>query len=153
MSIYVRWLGAFARHSTSLHESLQYELGKESAHEEAACEWIKKGERSHIHQKVGLLVPRHSIIRRFPGDVWSEYDEDGRLHTTQRPNRSHTECFLTRKNGFAGIVVKGRYVGEGYHNLPKKVKSAVAFFARKYSLPVYDLGGDTLKEVMKVEKR
>jgi hypothetical protein len=143
--IYVRWLGAF-RKSGTLHESINFEFNRQKT-DEVAVEPIK--EQSYIFQaRVGLLTKNSAIIKKFNGDCWSEYVDDGKLEKTRNPrhsNSEHLEAWAIPV--YTGIVCKGRNKKEGYYNLPKKIRSTIKWYSDLYNLPIYNLIGNKLVKI------
>ena len=102
----IRWLGAF-RHKGSLSDSLKWEL--EQAETSAlAAEKLYRG-RSEIRKaRVGLLVKNAAVLRRYYSDVWSKYNDKGKLVKTRHEGKAysqHAECWVSPS--YVGIVVKG----------------------------------------------
>ena len=128
--MYVRWLGAFA-HEFTLSESIRFEYTRTS---EVACEHFRV--KSNIHKSVGLLVDPKAIIKRWSGDVWSEYQGD-KLVSTRKPweagkNSHHTECWANPK--YTGIVVKG-----SFHDLSRNIRNELIKAVTDIDVPVYEL--------------
>ena len=104
----IRWLGAFRGKGWkySLSEVFEYEL---SCSKIKAAEDAVKG-KSHIHQaRIGLLVNKRAIVRKYQTDVWSEYDVHGNLRPSRgeyKTSSIHKECFV--KPDYIGVVIKGR---------------------------------------------
>lgn len=145
---FVRWLGAF-RNGGSLHGSLDFELNRNSTDEVAVEPFYKKSRVAHA--RVGLLVDKKAIVKEFSGDCWSEPTEEGKLQKTRNPREAkstHREAWANPH--YVGVVIKGRKGStgygsgynprnEGFHNLPKKVRSTIKWYADLYNLPVYNL--------------
>jgi hypothetical protein len=142
---YVRWLGAFRYSGYSLLESLQYEY---NVAKERAVEKILNC--SKIYRcKVGLLIHPKSIIKDFNGDCWSLYNNQDFLYKTRNPQMVscyHKESWTSETPLITGVVVKG-VRGQGFFNLKKKTQDTIIEFSNKYSLPIYSLVGNQLKEV------
>lgn len=144
-AIYVRWLGAFRRMGT-LHQSLNYELNRR-IDEEVAVERID--EKSFIdHARVGLLIDKKAVVKKFNGDCWSEYNVGGKLCKTRRPTGLHREAWA--HPAYTAIVVScgiGRPDGEGFYNLSKKVQNTIKWYSELYNLPILNLVGCELKPI------
>jgi len=135
--MYVRWLGAFGK-SNNLHTSLDWELSQ--TNKEVCAENILKNSYSNIlHAKVGLLIPSSAVVKKFNGDCWSKYNNNNMLYKTRNPknaNSEHLEVFC--KPIYKGIIIKGGYNPTyGFFNLPKKIRSTIKYFSKKYHLPIY----------------
>lgn len=130
--MFVRWLGAFRHETSSLAESIDYELTRNS---ESACEQFRN--KSQVWRaKVGLLCKPEGIVKSFSGDCWSEYSKDGSLKKTRNPRHAgpkslHKESWV-RSGCFSGIVLK-----VPLDNLKKSVQEEIITSAKKHSLPVY----------------
>ena len=99
----IRWLGAYGKKG-GLLESLSFELSSDYSREVCAEE-IKKGQTSKIKQaRVGLLVKNSAVIKKNSGDVWSVYDNTGKLVPTRKPVASHNEVWAF--SDFVGVVVQ-----------------------------------------------
>ena len=124
----IRWLGAFRYHGASFHDSLRFEF---SRRDEVAAEIIRNdGYGSEIRASVGLLVHPGAVRVTFRADVWSEYDQYGRLYKTRKPGiQGHTEAWCAPV--YTGIVIKG--------NLRKKIWRTVRWFAKRKRLPIFRL--------------
>lgn len=126
----VRWLQAF-RKETTLHASLRYEL--QNSYFEVAAEPMRQACSGISGPRVGLLVRRSAITRVFSGDVWSKWEPGGKLAPTRKAcETTWGECFCRPE--FVGIVCKN------WNGLTRKDRSTVRYFARKYSLPVFQSG-------------
>jgi hypothetical protein len=138
--VVIRWMGAFRKGGSTLHQSLSYELGDPCR--EVAGEHILDDSKI-AHVKVGLLVHPSAVIRTFTGDCWSE-PEDGILVKGRNPRTArwshHREAFCLAK--YTAIVIKVPLA-----ELTKEVRGAILFHARKSKLPVLHLKGTTLKHV------
>lgn len=132
---YIRWLGAFrapkkeSGERYSLLESLLYEV--ENPHQVAVepINLVDYKVGSKIYRaKIGLLVNRRSIKRKFKHDVWSEYGEDGRLHQTGKGNHFsyHAEAWTSDRPEFEGIVFKDSL--DTYFQARKDIQHAVSEF-------------------------
>ena len=130
----VRWVGAFrSRLSEGLESSLKFEITQRER-KVVAAERLKNG-RSEIRARVGLLVKNRSIVRKFSGDVYSEYRSNGKLRKNRKEGMamsSHTEVWC--KSDFCGIVVK-RGVSELSMEIVQKV-------GREFNLPILRLTKD-----------
>lgn len=141
--MYVRWLGAFHKSaSSSISESVDFEMNRSSV---AACEHLQK-KKSYVWARVGLIISKEGIIRRFNHDVWSlpnEDDPESLIKTRDHAYSSHHEAWC--KPGFVtGIVTK-----IGWWTLRSKTRHAIEVAAKKYNLPVYFLSSKgVLKEVV-----
>lgn len=128
--MFVRWLGAFRHGTSSLAESIDFELSRKN---ESACEQFKN--KSQIcRAKVGLLCKPEGIVKSFSGDCWSEYSKSGSLKKCRNPrhaNSSHKESWVAA-GYFSGIVIK-----VPLNNLKKNVQEDIITSAKKYNLPVY----------------
>ena len=142
--MYVRWLGAFKVESRSILESIDFEMNRTSV---AACEHLQKKNKSYVWARVGLMISKEGIIRRFDHDVWSVPDRDN--HESLVKTRDHAHGSLHHeawcKPGFVtGIVTK-----VGWWTLRPKTRKEITIAAEKYNLPVYFLSSKgVLKEVM-----
>ena len=141
--MYVRWMGAFHK-NTSLEESISFEMERTSV---AACEHLQKKNQSYVWARVGLIIAKEGIIRRFDHDVWSLPDANnpGSLIKTRDHawHSYHHEAWC--KPGFVmGIVTK-----IGWWTLRPKTRHSIENAAKKYNLPVYFLSSKgVLKEVV-----
>ena len=136
----VRWIGAFGK-SSSLSNSLSWELTQNER--EVAAEYINGNQGSIRHAKVGLLLAKGSVIRSFPGDVWS-VAKNGKLEPTRQATgwcKNHTECFCRPE--YSAIVLKERP-----ERLTKTVVDAIKKASIEYNLPVYVLRRNGKKEVV-----
>ena len=134
----IRWLGAFGA-ASSLHEALNWELNQTEQKELAAEPITQKGSQIR-NPRIGLLVKSKAVIKKFNGDCFS-IKESGRLVKTRNPRISdrHLEAWVRPE--FAGIVTKN------YKNLPETVKRTLKWFSKSYSLKVYELINNELKEI------
>ena len=143
----VRWLGAF-RSSPSLMEALDWEMKNSSA--EIAAEEFLYGNGAIRHARVGLLINKENVVRRFPGDVWSERGTNGRLiptrHSFSVPGR-HTEVFC-KPGKFSAIVLK-----EHYSRLKKEIQEAVYTASEKYNLPIVYINNRGIIKTIKGKRR
>ena len=141
--MYVRWMGAFHK-NTSLEDSISFEMERTSV---AACEHLQKKNKSYVWARVGLVISKEGIIRRFDHDVWSLPDANnpGSLIKTRDHacHSYHHEAWC--KPGFViGIVTK-----IGWWTLRPKIRHSIENSAKKYTLPVYFLSSKgVLKEVV-----
>ncbi len=102
----IRWLGAFRKRG-SLEEALKWELTQ--APSAVAAERLIKGKSAIYHAKIGLLVKNSALLRKYRSDVWSEYNENGKLVRTRREDGAHschTECWV--QPHYLAIVIKGK---------------------------------------------
>ena len=142
--MYVRWLGAFKIESRNIIDSIDFEMSRSSV---AACEHLQKKNKSYVWARVGLMIAKEGIIRRFDHDVWSVPDRDN--HESLVKTRDHAHGSLHHeawcKPGFVtGIVTK-----VGWWTLHPKTRKEITIAARKYNLPIYFLSSKgVLKEVM-----
>ena len=142
--MYVRWLGAFKKESRSILDSIDFEMSRTSV---GACEHLQKKNKSYVWARVGLMIAKEGIIRRFDHDVWSVPDRDD--HESLVKTRDHAHGSLHHdawcKPGFVtGIVTK-----VGWWTLRPKTRKEITIAAEKYNLPVYFLSSKgVLKEVM-----
>lgn len=136
----VRWMGAFRKGAGSLHEALGAELS--GVLPEVAAERISFCDDSYdfgaVNAGIGLVIAKSAVIKEFKGDVWSERHPAGILEATRKPARTaHNELFC--RPDYRAIIVRDW----GY--LPRKTRSTVAYYARRYHLPivqvVYDRDG------------
>ena len=131
--MYIRWMGAFRQKGT-LRDALLWEFRNASSDrpEEVACEIITDNVPCIPHVTVGLLVGHESVRSRFPHDVWSERNGDGRLIPMREGSDAHWEGFVRpRPWTYRGLVVRG--------NPKNKTMRTVRWFARTRGLPVYRL--------------
>ena len=142
--MYVRWLGAFKIESRNIIDSIDFEMSRSSV---AACEHLQKKNKSYVWARVGLMIAKEGIIRRFDHDVWSVPDRDN--HESLVKTRDHAHGSLHHeawcKPGFVtGIVTK-----VGWWTLRPKTRKEITIASRKYNLPIYFLSSKgVLKEVM-----
>lgn len=142
--MYVRWLGAFKKESRNILDSVDYEMHRSSV---AACEHLQKKNKSYVWARVGLMIDKEGIIRKFDHDVWSvpdRKDSESLVKTRDHAHGSlHHEAWC--KPGFVtGIVTK-----VGWWTLRPKTRKEITIAAKKYNLPVYFLSSKgVLKEVM-----
>lgn len=142
--MYVRWLGAFHKSaSCGISESIDFEMSRSSV---AACEHLQKKRKSYVWARVGLIISKEGIIRKFDHDVWSLPDKDGdglEKHRDHASSSRHHEAWC--KPGFvAGIVTK-----IGWWSLRAKTRHSIEVSAKKYNLPVYFLSSKgVLEEVL-----
>ena len=105
--MYIRWLGAFHKSaSNGISESIDFEMSRTSV---AACEHLQKKNKSYIWARVGLVIAKEGIIRKFDHDVWSLPDSDDpdylKKHRDHAVFSKHHEAWC--KPGFvSGIVTK-----------------------------------------------
>lgn len=133
----IRWLGAFRGGSNSLKDSLSFEMNRV---DEVAGEKLQKGKSLISQSKVGLLISPEAVTKRFNGDCYSSYAEDGRLVKGRNPKHTssrHKEVFATPI--FTAIVIKGRTETEGFLNLSKEAREAILKTSKQYNLPIYEL--------------
>lgn len=130
--MFVRWLGAFRKGSSSLAESIEFEISRKT---ESACERFRN--KSQVRgARVGLLCDPEYVIKNFIGDYWSEYRKDGSLKKCRNPrhaNSSHKESWVAA-GCFRGIVLK-----VPLDNLKRNVQEDIRAAAKQHSLPVYVL--------------
>ena len=143
--MYVRWLGAFHKSASSgISESVDFEMNRTSV---AACEHLQKKNKSYVWARVGLIISKEGIIRRFNHDVWSLPNENDPESLVKTRDHSHNSCHHEAwcKPGFVtGIITK-----IGWWTLRPKSRHAIEVAAKKYNLPVYFLSSKgVLKEVM-----
>lgn len=141
----IRWLGAFRGVNQTLLESLEFELNRI---DEVACEPLQNGKSMICQSKVGLLVSPTAIVKRFNGDCYSEYNNEGFLYKKRNPKHtssSHKEVWA--KPVYTGIVVKGRTEGEGFLNLSKEARETILEVSKKYSLPIFELKNGKLYKI------
>ena len=130
--------------SRNIIDSIDFEMSRSSV---AACEHLQKKNKSYVWARVGLMIAKEGIIRRFDHDVWSVPDRDN--HESLVKTRDHAHGSLHHeawcKPGFVtGIVTK-----VGWWTLRPKTRKEITIAARKYNLPVYFLSSKgVLKEVM-----
>ena len=142
--MYVRWLGAFKIESRNIIDSIDFEMSRSSV---AACEHLQKKNKSYVRARVGLMIAKEGIIRRFDHDVWSvpdRKDSESLVKTRDHAHGSlHHEAWC--KPGFVtGIVTK-----VGWWTLRPKTRKEITLAAEKYNLPIYFLSSKgVLKEVM-----
>ena len=142
--MYIRWLGAFHKSAShGIEESVDFEMTRTSV---AACEHLQKKNKSYVWARVGLIIAKEGIIRKFDHDVWSLPCSDDpdylQKHRDRAPSRHH-EAWC--KPGFViGIVTK-----IGWWTLRAKTRHSIVAVAKKYKLPVYFLSSSgVLKEVL-----
>lgn len=132
----IRWLGAFRKgNSNGLLDSLKWEISQ-ADRSAVAAEQLVRGKSQIHHAKIGLLVKNRALLRKFSGDVWSEYDPiTNKLIKTRHEHSAysdHTECFV--RPDYCGIVVKrGARMGA--------IETARAF-AKSHGLPLLRLTRD-----------
>ena len=142
--MYIRWLGAFKKESRNILDSVDYEMHRSSV---SACEHLQKKNKSYVWARVGLMIDKEGIIRKFDHDVWSvpdRKDSESLVKTRDHAHGSlHHEAWC--KPGFVtGIVTK-----VGWWTLRPKTRKEITIAAKKYNLPVYFLSSKgVLKEVM-----
>ena len=142
--MYIRWLGAFKKESRNILDSIDFEMARTSV---AACEHLQKKNTSYVRARVGLMISKEGIIRRFNHDVWSIPDRDD--HESLVKTRDHAHGSLHHeawcKPGFVtGIVTK-----VGWWTLRPKTRKDITKAAEKYDLSIYFLSSKgVLKEVM-----
>lgn len=147
--LYVRWMGAF-RKVAPLHEALKYELNRPVT-DEVAVEPIN-ADGQQVNAKVGLLVDKKAVVKTFRGDCWSERRPDGRLCKTRNPRLApgrHMEAWANPR--YTGIIVSAgvyRDRGEGFYNLPARIRGTIKWYSNLYGLPVYHLVGGKLEVVV-----
>ena len=132
--MYIRWLGCFKKNG-SLYESILFEYTRDT---DVACEKLVKG-KSHVSPKkarVGLLVDPSSVYKTFTGDVYSEYDVEGKLH----PTRKGYEAYSQHIESFAHPVYTGLVIKDGsFDNLSGKARHQIISAVRQLDIPVYHL--------------
>lgn len=170
-NIYVRWLGAFRAPKNesgerySLLDSLLYEV--RTPHE-VACEpigytngladaniyWYQDSEDptrqgSQVNARVGLLIDRSCITKKFRDDCWSEYDENNHLKKTRSGKRcsNHSEAWTNASPVYTGLVIKTDDKG-GFFNLKKSTQECVkSFLKAEPSMGLFLLKGSRLKPI------
>ena len=142
--MYVRWLGAFKKESRNILDSVDYEMHRSSV---GACEHLQKKNKSYVWARVGLMIDKEGIIRKFDHDVWSVPDRKDSEYLVKTRDHAHGSLHHEAwcKPGFVtGIVTK-----VGWWTLRPKTRKEIAIAAKKYNLPVYFLSSKgVLKEVM-----
>lgn len=142
--MYIRWLGAFKKESRNILDSIDFEMTRTSV---GACEHLQKKNTSYVRARVGLMIAKEGIIRRFDHDVWSIPDRND--HESLVKTRDHAHGSLHHeawcKPGFVnGIVTK-----IGWWTLRPNTRKEITKAAEKYNLPIYFLSSKgVLKEVM-----
>jgi len=134
----IRWLGAFRknRESRGLYSALCFEI-KQIQRKHIAAEKLQHGRSFIQHAKVGLLVKNSAVVKKYSGDVWSEYNSNGTLRKTRRPDiaiSNHTEVFCRPE--YLGVVLKSTKISQ-------TALQAVSRFAAEYSCPVFYLNPGT----------
>ena len=170
-NIYVRWVGAFRAPKNesgerySLLDSLLYEF--RTPHE-VACEpigytdgladaniywhknsWDPTRQGSQVNARVGLLIDRSCIIKKFRDDCWSEYDKNGHLVKTRKGKHcsNHSEAWTNSSPIYTGLVIKTDDKG-GFFNLKKTTQECIkAFLKAEPKIKVYTLKGSSLKAI------
>ena len=142
--MYVRWLGAFKKESRNILDSVDYEMHRSSV---AACEHLQKKNKSYVWARVGLMIDKEGIIRKFDHDVWSIPDRKNSESLVKTRDHAHGSLHHEAwcKPGFVtGIVTK-----VGWWTLRPKTRKEITIAAEKYNLPIYFLSSKgVLKEVM-----
>ena len=142
--MYVRWLGAFKKESRNILDSVDYEMHRSSV---AACEHLQKKNKSYVWARVGLMIDKEGIIRKFDHDVWSIPDRKNSESLVKTRDHAHGSLHHEAwcKPGFVtGIVTK-----VGWWTLRPKTRKEITIAAEKYNLPIYFLSSNgVLKEVM-----
>ena len=142
--MYIRWLGAFKKESRNILDSIDFEMTRTSV---GACEHLQKKNTSYVRARVGLMIAKEGIIRRFDHDVWSVPDRNN--HESLVKTRDHAHGSLHHeawcKPGFVtGIVTK-----IGWWTLRPNTRNEINKAAEKYNLPIYFLSSKgVLKEVV-----
>ena len=141
----VRWMGAFHKTSIiSLDECIDFEMHRTSV---GACAHLQKKNKSYVWARVGLIISKEGIIRKFDHDVWSlpdSSDPESLIKTRDHAwNCKHHEAWC--KPGFViGIITK-----IGWWTLRQKTRHDIEIAAKKYNLPIYFLSSKgVLKEVV-----
>ena len=147
--LYVRWMGAFGHGNCDLRTVLEFEINRRDT---AACEEVTAFDgklNACIPQnkrlRIGLMVDRHKIYRRFQHDCYSVYTDNGRLKAgrdgkSKYPrgawDRRHTEAWLNAEDGsyVAGFVIYGNL-----ERLGGKARNVIRVLSSRYNLPVYEL--------------
>ena len=130
--MFVRWLGAFRKGSSSLAESISFEISRKT---ESACERFRN--KSQVRgARVGLLCDPEYVVKNFTGDCWSEYRKDGSLKKERNPRHAgaqslHKESWV-KPGCFRGIVLK-----VPLDNLKKNVQEDIRAATKQHNLPVY----------------
>lgn len=127
----VRWLGAFGSHGT-LGESLSFELTRPPS-DEVCAEPVRGGRSLITHAKIGLLVKRQAVKKRFKADVWSVLDGAGRLVKTRKP------CSGTapgHQEAWCAPVYVALVVDEAGGKLSPSAYAEVFAASSKFKLPV-----------------
>ena len=142
--MYVRWLGAFKKESRNILDSVDYEMHRSSV---AACEHLQKKNKSYVWARVGLMIDKEGIIRRFDHDVWSVPDRKNSESLVKTRDHAHGSLHHEAwcKPGFVtGIVTK-----VGWWTLRPNTRKEITKASEKYDLPIYFLSSKgVLKEVM-----
>lgn len=139
----VRWLGAFGK-GADLKSSLYWELAIN--HEEVAAEplhgfYVKNGDLDYAssidHAKVGLILKRSSLIKKFNGDCWS-IKQDHKLVKTRNPRAStaHNEAWV--RPDYVAIIIKGP-ISEGAFIIIEEM-------AAQFNLPILNNRGEIIKK-------
>ena len=142
--MYIRWLGAFKKESRNILDSIDFEMARTSV---AACEHLQKKNTSYVRARVGLMISKEGIIRRFNHDVWSIPDRNDHESLVKTHDHAHGSLYHEAwcKPGFVtGIVTK-----VGWWTLRPKTRKDITKAAEKYDLSIYFLSSKgVLKEVM-----
>lgn len=146
----IRWLCAFRGKGNDIVNSLDWELTQKER--EVAAEDLRGNFSGilamHPEIKVGVLINKKGITRKFKGDVWSITNEKGLLVPTRKANSvknsfyvPHTEVFI--KPGFiSGIVII-----EPFARLNPSLVQGLKNKADQYDLPIYLLKGTKIELV------
>lgn len=158
-TIYVRWMGAFRAPKNesgerySLLESLLYEVNNPH---EVACEpvnFLQEKSGSQVYKaRIGLLIDKSCIRRKFKRDCWSEYDENGRLVVSGKGTKlsGHAEAWTDSNPIYLGVVIKKDWIG-GFYNMKRETQENVRDFIEAFpEMKIYFMDDNgKLREVSK----
>jgi hypothetical protein len=128
--MYIRWLGAFCKHS-DLTSSFDWELSQ-SKEFEVACEHVVNSQGNIDHVSIGLLIDPKAITKKFKGDCYSQRSSTtGKLFKTRNPKKSkhHNECWTTKD--YTGIILKT------HRNISEETLKLCCEVSKKYKIAIY----------------
>jgi len=134
----IRWLGAFrkSRENKGLYSALCFEI-EQSQRKHVAAEKLQRGQSFIKHARVGLLIKNSAVVKKYKGDVFSEYNANGTLKKTRRPDQAysyHYEVFCRPE--YLGIVLKSTKISQ-------TALQAVKRFTDEYACPIFFLNPST----------
>lgn len=135
----IRWMQAFNGRHRELRDTLIHELERARGgdYREVAAESIRNLSTwdCNIESQVGLIVAKGSVIKTYPGDVWSVRKGQKLVATRYGRYHGHTECFC--QPHYTGIIIRGNV-----EDFDRSFIDMICQMARKYNVAVYTLNYD-----------